>query len=112
MGYDDPKPEDYNKAASINNPQTPVQGSPSVSDHLPGRQNYDPVTGPRAAGLPYLSGSTVRTGAHHSWDTVAQNIHRSGNPRRGMSVPQWLRGWEDKWERISGGYTRNGKPKL
>lgn len=102
------KPEDSNKAASIDNPQTPVQGSPSVSDHLPGRQNYYPANGPVAAGVPYLRGPAVRTGAHHPWDKVAQNIHRSGNPRHGMPVPQWLRRWEDKWERASGGYNRNG----
>lgn len=70
----DPKPKNGpNPAPAAQNAQAPAHSSLSARDHLPGGQMYH--------------------------DHI-NNVYRDGNPRQRMPVPQWLREWEEKWQRI------------
>ena len=54
---------------------------PSAKDHLPGGQKYV---------------------------NAVDAVYGNGNPRQGKPVPQWLREWEEKWQRITSEDNRNG----
>ncbi|MCJ1273586.1 hypothetical protein MMC21_001379 [Puttea exsequens] len=45
------------------------------------------------------------------YNTMLTNFDGS-NPRNGMSIPAWIRDWNEKWSRITEEKSKKGTPKL